>query len=264
MSGFSAQDVQKLRQSTGAGMMDAKRALQETKGDFEAAQQWLRENGLASSAKRADRENSEGAVALAQIDNKAALVELKCETDFVAKSADFVNLANDLAALVAEKGEDTINERKSDIDELNITLKENIQIGRVVRFEAPKGSPLDGYLHIQNDRGKNGVLVELSGGDKQLAHDIAVHIAFARPQYLRKEDVPSEVIEAERTTFENIARNEGKPEAAMSEIVEGRLQGYFKEICLLEQPYVKDEKQSISQLLGPAKITRFSQVEIGQ
>ena len=264
MANFSAQDVAKLRQATGAGMMDAKRALDENGGNFEEAQQWLREKGLASAAKRGERDNTEGAVALAQLDNRAALVELKCETDFVAKSADFVNVANDLAAAVAEKGEDATNELKSKVDELNITLKENIGVGRIVRFEAPAGNIIDGYLHIQNDRGKNGVLVELKGGTKEIAHDIAVHIAFARPQFARKEDVPAEVIEAERATFETIARNEGKPDAALPKIVEGRIQGFYKETVLLEQPWVKDEKQTITQLLGDAELVRFSQIEIGQ
>jgi elongation factor Ts len=264
LANFSAQDVSKLRQATGAGMLDAKKALDENDGNFEAAQQWLREKGLASAAKRADRENSEGAVALAQLDNRAALVELRCETDFVAKSADFVNVANDLAAAVAEKGENATNELKPKVEELNITLKENIDVGRIVRFEAPAGNIIDGYLHIQNDRGKNGVLVELNGGTKEIAHDIAVHIAFARPQYLKKEDVPADVIEAERATFETIAKNEGKPEAALPKIVEGRIQGFLKEVCLLEQPWVKDEKQTISQLLGAAELVRFAQIEIGQ
>lgn len=264
MANFSAQDVQKLRQATGAGMMDAKRALDENGGNFEEAQQWLREKGLASAAKRTDRENAEGAVALAQLDNKAALVELKCETDFVAKSEDFVNVSNDLAAAVAERGEDAINELKAKVEELNISLKENIAIGRIARIEAGSGEVIDGYLHIQNDRGKNGVLVQLRGGTKEIAHDIAVHIAFARPQYVRKEDVPAEVVAAERETFESIAKNEGKPDAALPKIVEGRLQGFFKEICLLEQPWVKDEKQTIAQMLGDAELIRFEQIEIGQ
>ena len=142
-------------------------------------------------------------------------------------------------------------------------MKEKIELGEVVRFEAAPGNVLDSYLHIQGGRGVNAVLVELSGASEELAHDIAVHIAFARPKYLAREDVPADVIEKERVTLENITRNEGKPEAAIAKIVEGRIGGFFKDVCLLEQPYAKDDKQSVSQVLGSAKIVKFAQVEIG-
>src|SRR5205085_6129135 len=125
---------------------------------------------------------------------------------------------------------------------------------RVIRFEAAAGNALDTYLHVQSDRGVNGVLVEVTNGSQELAHDIAVHIAFARPTFLRREEVPAEEVEAERKTLETITRNEGKPEQAMPKIVEGRLNGWFKERVLLEQPYAKDDKQTISQLLGHAEI----------
>jgi elongation factor Ts len=265
MADFSAKDVQKLRQESGAGMMDAKKALTENAGDYTKALQWLREKGMAGAAKRADRENTEGAVAVSITDSGAAIVELKCETDFVAKNADFVNLVNELANLVAQKGDAAVEEKKGEIEELNVSLKENIQLGRVVRFEGPAegGRVRDSYLHVQADRGVNAVLVELEGGSQELAHDIAVHIAFARPQYLAVEDVPAEEVEQQRKTFEAISRNEGKPEAALPKIIEGRLQGFYKDVVLAQQPYAKDEKQSIAQLLGEAKITRFSQVVIG-
>jgi elongation factor Ts len=264
MADISAKDVQKLRQESGAGMMDAKKALVENNGDYEAAMQWIREKGIGSVAKRAERENTEGAVAVSITDAGAAIVELKCETDFVAKNADFVNLVNELANLVAQKGDAGVDEKKAEIEELNITLKENIQLGRVVRFESESGRIVDSYLHIQADRGVNAVLVELEGGSAELAHDIAVHIAFARPQYLAKDDVPAEEVEQQKKTFEAISRNEGKPEAALPKIIDGRLQGFYKDVVLVEQPYAKDEKQTISQLLGDAKVTRFAQVVIGQ
>jgi elongation factor Ts len=145
-------------------------------------------------------------------------------------------------------------------------LKENIAVGLTKRFEAPEGSVIGSYLHIQNGRGVNAVLVELGGGTPELAHDIAVHVAFTRPEYLRREDVPAEVVEAERQTVEAIARNEGKPDAALSKIIEGRLNGWFKERCLLEQPYVRDEKQTIADLLranGNVELRRFAQVVVG-
>ncbi len=264
MAEISAKDVQALRKTSGAGMMDAKKALVETSGDFDAALQWLKEKGFSAQAKRADRENAEGAVAVSITDAGAAVVELKCETDFVAKNEDFVNLVNELANIVASKGEAAASERQGEIEELNIALKENIALGRVVRFDAQPGRAVDSYLHVQSDRGINGVLVELEGGTQELAHDIAVHIAFARPQYLKREEVPAEEIEQQRKTFEAISRNEGKPEAALPKIIDGRLNGFFKDVVLVEQAYAKDEKQTISQLLGSAVITRFAQIEVGK
>ena len=259
---FSAKDVQTLRQATGAGMMDAKRALESSDGDMEAAKQWLREKGLAASAKRDERQNTQGAVALFIDSNVGAIVELKCETDFVASSERFRSLANELATLVVLHGESAVEQRAKELEDLRITLKEKVELGDVVRIDAD-GHVLDSYLHVQGGRGINGVLVELDGGTRELAHDIAVHVAFARPKYLSKEDVPADVVERERETLTALSRNEGKPEQALPKIVEGRLGGFFKEVALLEQPYAKDDKQTISQLLGGAKIVRFAQVEIG-
>jgi elongation factor Ts len=133
----------------------------------------------------------------------------------------------------------------------------------VVRYEPAAGNIVDHYLHVQGGRGVNAVLVEIAGGSIELAHDVAVHVGFAKPQYLRREDVPADVVDKERATLETLSRNEGKPEAALPKIVEGRLNGFFKEICLLEQAYVKDEKQSIKQYLGAATLVRFDQVMIG-
>jgi elongation factor Ts len=260
---FTAKDVQSLRQATGAGMMDCKRALEENGGDMEAAKQWLREKGLAASAKRDDRENTQGVVTLKVDGNVGAIVKLKCETDFVAGSDQFKAEAETLADLVLAKGVDAVTDRSAQLEELKIVLKEKIELGEVVRIEAAPGNVLDSYAHIQGGRGVNGVLVELEGGSQELAHDIAVHIAFARPKYLRRDDVPAEEIDSERATLETITRNEGKPEQAIPKIVEGRLGGFFKDVVLLEQPYAKDDKQSISQVLGGASIVRFAQVEIG-
>jgi elongation factor Ts len=266
MAGFSATDVKRLRDSTGAGMMDAKKALTENDGDFEAAAKWLREKGLAQTAKRADRENTEGAVALAVEGNVAAAVELKSETDFVAKSPDFTALADDLAVAVAKGGEDAVADLRGRLDDLKVTLKENLEVGRVVRVEAAEGHVLDTYLHVQSERGKNAVIVELEGGSQELAHDVAVHIAFARPGHLTREEFPPEVVEARRAELEALSRNEGKPEAALPKIVEGRLGGFFKSTpggALLEQAFVKDEKQTVAQALGGSRVVRFAQVEIG-
>jgi elongation factor Ts len=260
---FTAKDVQSLRQATGAGMMDCKKALENTSGDMEAAKQWLREKGLAASAKRDDRDNNQGVVALSIDCPQAAIVKLKCETDFVASSESFVAEADALATLVRTNGEAAVNDRAKELEDLKILLKEKIEIGEVVRFEAAAGNIMDSYVHVQGGRGVNVVLVEMSGASEELAHDVAVHIAFARPKYLRIEDVPAEVVAAERATLETITRNEGKPEAAIGKIVDGRIQGFFKDVVLLEQPFAKDDKKSVSQILGAAKVVRFAQVEIG-
>ncbi len=259
----TAKEVQALRQTTGAGMLDCKRALEQHNGDFERSRTWLREQGLAGAARRADRVASQGAVALAVSDVDAAIVELRCETDFVAKADAFVSLVDELAQLVAAKGEAAAVERQDAIDDLKTTLKENIALGRVVRFAIGEGSVVGTYLHVQAERGVNAVLVELKHGTESLAHDIAVHIAFARPAYLRREDVPGDAVAAERATVEAMSRNEGKPEAALAKVVDGRMTGWFKERVLLEQPYAKDDKRSIADLLGDAEVVRFAQVVVG-
>ena len=267
MAEFTAKDVKALRDATGAGMMDAKRALTENDGDFDAAGKWLRERGLGKAAERSGRENAEGCVAVARQDNIAGLVQLKCETDFVAKSPDFVNLANDLAQLVVEKGETAAGERRGAIDDLKVTLKENIELGQVIRIEAGAGNPLDAYVHIQNGRGVNGIIVELSGGDADLAHDVAMTAAFTKPAYVSRDDVPADSVDAERASLLKETQNEGKPEAAWDKIVEGKLTGWFKRYpggVLLEQPFfAKDEKQSVKQALGDVDIVNFAQVIVG-
>ncbi len=263
MAEFTAQDVQALRKTTGAGMMDCKRALTECDGDFEAAKKWLRENGLSKAGTRTDRPNTQGAVAVSTTGNVAAIAELKSETDFVAKSDQFTSLVQEIATLVAAKGEEAAAEKADAIDDLKVFLKENIALGEVVRLEAAEGHVVDTYVHRQDGRGVNAVAVELDGGSPELAHEIAVHVAFSRPSYLRREDIPEAEVAKERETLENITRAEGKPEAAMDKIVSGRLAGWLKERVLLEQPYVKDDKQTISQLLGGAAIVRYAQVAIG-
>jgi elongation factor Ts len=263
MAEFTAKDVQALRQATGAGMMDAKKALVETDGDFDAAAKWLREKGLAKSAGRTDRENSEGAVAVAAAGTVAALVELKCETDFVAKSDDFIATAQALADAVAADGEGAADSLKDRVDDLKVTLKENIEVGRIVRIDAGDGNVLDTYLHKQDGRGTVAVAIELAGGTPELAHDIAIHVAFTKPQYLSRDEVPAEAAAEERETLVAITRNEGKPEAALEKIVEGKLNGWYQERVLLEQKYVRDEKQTVTQLLGGASVVRFGLIVVG-
>ena len=263
MPAFTAKDVQKLRQLTGVGMLDAKRALEENEGAMDKSVTWLREQGLSSSAKRADREASEGAVAIGHADGVVSIVQLRSETDFVAKSDQFVAFVTELAELVAAKGVEAVAERADELDSMKITLKENISLGRVVRIEAPGDGAVDSYLHLQAGRGVNAVAVAVAGGTKELAHDIAAHIAFARPLYITRDAVPEAEVAAERETIEKIAINEGKPEASLPKVIEGRLNGWYKDRVLVDQPFVKDEKQTIGKLLGAATVTEFAQVVVG-
>jgi len=145
--------------------------------------------------------------------------------------------AQTLAELVAAKGESAVSERSAILDDLKITLKEKIELGEVVRIDAAAGNIVESYQHIQGGRGVNAVLVEVQGGSVDLAHDIAVHIAFARPKYLSRDEIPADVLEKEKVTLEAISRNEGKPEAAIAKIVEGRINGFYKDVCLIEQAY---------------------------
>jgi elongation factor Ts len=280
MADISAKDVAALRKATGAGMMDCKRALEETDGDLEAAKDWLRKKGLAGAQKRADRAADQGAVEVVVDGNVGAVVELNCETDFVAKGADFQNALGALAAQVATHGDadvagqafegSTVGET---ITQMSSTLGERIELGRTARYETAAGI-LDGYKHIQNDRGTIGVLVELGGVDaanpeaRAVAHDIALHIASAAPRYVSKDDVPADAIEKERELLTELTRNEGKPENAIEKIVAGRLNGFYKDYCLLEQGFVKDPKTTIAKLVdglgGGATVRRFARIKIGE
>ncbi len=258
---ITAKDVMTLRQATGVGMMDAKKALEANDGDMGAATQWLRVQGLASAAKRADREAGEGSVAVVRDGNVAAMVELRCETDFAAKSDDFTSLVDEMAARVCAEGEGAVAQFQDQIETMLTTLKENISLGRVYRVVAGEGEVVDTYNH--QNKGRNAVIVVVKNGNEELAHEIAVHVAFAKPLYLRREDVPAAEIEAERMTVEEISLNEGKPAAALPKIIEGRLNGWFKERVLLEQAFAKDDKQSVAQFLGDATVTAYAQVVIG-
>ena len=258
---FTAKDVQNLRQATGAGMMDAKRALEETDGDFDAAAKALREKGLAKAVDRSDRDNSDGVVAVATGSCVAVIAELKSETDFAAKKPEFVAAAQTLADTVAAGG--SVDDHKDLVDDFKVTLKENIEVGRVEKVEVADGQAVDIYLHKQEGRGVNAVIVVLDGGDEALAHEVAVSAAFSKPRYLTREEVPQAEADEERATLEGITRAEGKPEQAIEKIVGGRINAWYKDQVLLEQPYAKDDKQSITELLGGATIARFAQVYIG-
>jgi elongation factor Ts len=280
MAEISAKDVAALRKATGAGMMDCKRALEESGGDMEAAKDWLRQKGLAGASKRAGREANEGAIEVIVEGTRGALVELNCETDFVAKGDVFKRAVTGLARLVLEQGDDDLPTKTfegTSVDDYvkgtSGTLGEKIELGRVARFETADGL-LDGYKHVQNERGTVGVLVELGGvdvgspGARDVAHDIALHIASAAPRYVSRDDVPDDVVARERAILEAQTREEGKPEQALGKIVEGKLNGFFKTVALLEQPFVKDQKTTIKALVdglgGGAAVRRFVRVKIGE
>lgn len=283
MPEISAKDVASLRKLTGAGMMDCKRALEENEGDIEQAKTWLREKGIAGAEKRAGRAAQQGAVDVVVEGPVGALVELSCETDFVAKGTQFKETVTALARQVAAKGDTDLPSQPYDADPSTTvgdlvkgmagTLGENISLGRVARFEAD-GGLIDGYKHIQNERGTIGVLVELAGVDAgdpkavEVAHDIALHIASAAPRWVSRDDVPAELVEAEKTVLENLTRNEGKPEQAIPKIVEGRINGFYKDNVLVEQGFVRDHKVTVASLLTglspEAKVARFVRFKVGE
>jgi elongation factor Ts len=276
----SAKDVAALRKVTGAGMMDCKKALEENDGDHEAAKDWLRTKGLAGASKRAGRTADQGTVDVVWNDEVAALVELTCETDFVAKGADFVGTVAALTRQVAEQGDAGLAQQAFEgstveeyVTQLSAKLGEKIELGRVVRYESDDAL-LDGYKHIQNDRGTIGVLVDLAGVDRadpkarEIAHDLALHIASAAPRYVRREDVPDDAIEKERALLTELTRNEGKPENAIEKIVAGRIQGFYKDYVLLEQGFVRDPKVTVRALVeglgADAVVRRFTRVKVGE
>lgn len=272
MPEFSAKDVQALRQASGAGMMDAKRALTENNGDADAAMKWLREHGLASSAKRADRDSSEGAVAVASTASGSAVVELKCETDFVAKGDEFVATAQRIADAAASAratdaealkavslGDKTVGEV---VDDLAVSIGEKIELGRVAFFEGD----VTVYMHKRaaDLPPAVGVLVEYAG-DEGAAKGAAMQIAAMRPRYLTRDEVPADVVAKEREIAEATSREEGKPEQAIAKITEGRLNGFYKDVVLLEQPSVTESKKSVKAVLDEAgtTLTRFARFEVG-
>jgi elongation factor Ts len=256
---ISAKDVQELRKATGAGMMDAKKALTEADGEFDAAVQILREKGLAKAAKREDRDNAEGLVAVLSNDSAAALVHLKSETDFSAKSDDFKKFLDEVTALVLEKGPEATAEMDAQLEDLKLVVKENIEYGKVERFELPAGAVVDAYLH---GGGRSGVLVEATGVDSEVLHEIAMHVAFAKPTFLSRDEVPADEVAKEEAALLEITKGEGKPEQAWPKIVEGRLNSWFGERVLLEQGVFGD-KETVKAKIGDGSITRFVFAEVG-
>ncbi|GAA2492312.1 translation elongation factor Ts [Streptomyces thermolineatus] len=276
MANFTAADVKKLRELTGAGMMDCKKALDEAEGNVDKAVEILRVKGQKGVAKREGRSATNGAVVSLLDDNKAGvLLELNCETDFVAKGERFVEVANTLAAHVAKTSPADLEALLASeiepgktvqafVDEANATLGEKIVLSRFAQFT-------DGYVAAYMHRTSPdlppqvGVLVELDGENAEVAKDVAQHIAAFSPKFLSREEIPAETVENERRVAEATAREEGKPEAALPKIVEGRVTGFFKENVLLDQAFAKDNKKSVQKVLDEAGVTlkRFARFRVG-
>ena len=274
MANFTAADVKALREQTGAGMMDVKKALTEADGDAEKALEIIRLKGLKSLSKREGRQASAGLLAAQTDGTVGVLVEVNSETDFVAKNQKFIDFSNEVLAaavasgaadldalLAAPMGEGTVKDR---LDAFAAIIGEKLQIGRIVRVE---GENVDLYLHQTNPDlpPQVGVFVVTDAAGKSVAHDIAMHVAAYMPAYLDRDSVPADVLDKERATLEKITLEEGKPANIVPKIVEGRLNAFYKDNCLVDQAYARDPSKSVGQVLkeAGATVTNFVRVHVG-
>lgn len=274
MANFTAADVKALREQTGAGMMDVKKALTEADGDAEKALEIIRLKGLKSLSKREDRQASAGLLVAQVADGVGVLVEVNSETDFVAKNQKFIDFANEvLAAAVASgasdlesllaspMGDETVQDK---LNSMAAVIGEKLEIRRVVRVE---GENVDLYLHQTSPDlpPQVGVFVVTDAPGASVAHDIAMHIAAYMPAYLDRGAVPVDVLEKERETLTKITLEEGKPEHIVGKIVEGRMEAYFKDNCLVDQAFARDPSKSVGKVLAEAgaKVTEFVRVHVG-
>lgn len=274
MAQITAALVKELRERTGAGMMDCKKALTAVEGDMDKAIDFLREKGLAAAAKKASRVAAEGVVAsyVSEDGKVGVIVEVNCETDFVAKTDNFKALVNAIAAHIAATNPADMDAlMASEIEGKTISalvtesiakIGENISVRRFARYEVPEGV-VAAYIH---GGGKIGVLVNMQGGSAELGKDVAMHIAAANPSYLNREQVPASELEHEKEVLSEQARNEGKPEKIIEKMVIGRIQKFYKEVCLLDQEFVKDPDQTIAKLLkaNNAEVAEFARFQLGE
>jgi elongation factor Ts len=274
MANFSLEDVKTLRERLGTGMVDTKNALVEAEGDIEKAVEILRLKGAKGNAKRADRSTAEGLVSVVESATAVTMFELACETDFVAKNEKFIALAASIAQALADSGAETVDAAlatKADggtvaslIEDQAATLGEKVELRRIVRLS---GDHYAVYLHRTSKDlpPQIGVVVAYEGDDAETARSIAQHISFADPLYLGRDDVPPAEVENERRIVEQISREEGKPEAALPKIVEGRVGAFFKQVALLEQDYARDNKLSVKKVVEDAKLTinGFARFKVG-
>lgn len=274
MANFTIADLKALREQLGTGMVDTKKALEEADGDVAKATEILRLKGAKGNAKRADRSTSEGLIVARDQDGAVTLIELACETDFVAKNERFIALADKVAdaaaavkadsvdaALAASAGDKSVEQV---ISEEAAIIGEKVELRRVRTIS---GDKVEVYLHRTSKDlpPQIGVVVAYTGDDTETARSIAQHISFANPSYLSREDVPADAVEKEREIVTEISRNEGKPEAALPKIVEGRVSAFIKQVALLEQDYAKDNKLSVAQVAKDAGITvtDFARFKVG-
>jgi len=274
MANFTAADVKALREQTGAGMMDVKKALTEADGDAEKALEIIRLKGLKSLSKREGRQASAGLLAAQTDGTVGVLVEVNSETDFVAKNQKFIDFSNEVLAaavasgaadldalLAAPMGEGSVKDR---LDAFAAIIGEKLQVGRIVRVE---GDNVDLYLHQTSPDlpPQVGVFVVTDAAGKDVAHDIAMHVAAYMPAYLDRDSVPADVLEKERATLEKITLEEGKPANIVPKIVEGRLNAFYKDNCLVDQAYARDPSKSVAQVLkeAGATVTNFVRVHVG-
>jgi elongation factor Ts len=274
MATISASAVKDLREKTGVGMMDAKKALEEAGGDFEKAVDILRKKGLSAAAKKADRVASEGMIAFSSSGKTGVLAEVNSETDFVSKNPEFQQFAKSVAELVSAQnpadvealsqlmlGKESVEARRQTLVQ---KIGENIAIRRFERYET------DGSIAVYLHGTRIGVMVDYAGGDEQLGKDIAMHIAAANPQHLSRESVPAETIARERAVYEGQAKESGKPAAVIGKIIDGKLEKFYTDFCLLEQVYIKDPdgKLKVKDLLkkagGNAAVRRFVRYQLGE
>jgi elongation factor Ts len=281
MAAVDAAAVKKLREATSAGIMDCKKALAETNGDFDEAVKFLREKGLQVAITKGGRTAADGRVGVyvSTDGSKAALVEVNCETDFVARNEKYIELSNALAQQAVESGSDDISTFTAQpfqssgktveehVKESIATLGENIVASRLARFES-NGGTIGAYVHTD---GKQAALVELQGGSsdavKELARDIAMQAVALKAPYLNRESVPSDVVEAEKHVYRQQAAGEGKPEAMLDKIAEGRLNKFYQQNTLIEQQFIKDDKKTVQQLLkstGDVTVARFVRFKVGE
>ncbi|EYB66649.1 elongation factor Ts [Deinococcus phoenicis] len=265
------ESIKKLRELTGAGMMDVKKALSDAGNDEDKAVALLRERGIVKAAKKADREAREGLVRFVVDSNKAAMVEVNSETDFVARNSDFQALVERLAQAALKAGTSDVEAFKNFAldggDTVGNTVAaaagkigENLVLNRVAFVEAAEGEQVAGYVH---SNGKIGVLVDIAGGTEAQAKDVALHVAAERPQYLSRDEVNQDDIEKEREILTNKALNEGKPQQIVEKIVGGQIGKFYEEKVLPEQKFVKDQSMTVAKYLGGAQIKRFVRFEIG-
>lgn len=274
MANISIADIKALREQLGTGMVDTKKALEEADGDLEKATEILRLKGAKGNAKRADRSTSEGLVATRESNGKVTMIELACETDFVAKNEKFIALANKVVDAVAAAGAETVEAALAatvgDQTVADLISDNAAVIGEKIELRKARtlsGDKFEVYLHKTSKDlpPQIGVVVAYSGDDAETARSIAQHISFANPTYLSKDDVPADEIEKEREIVTKISLEEGKPEAALPKIVEGRVNAFIKQVALLDQDYAKDNKLSVAAVAKDAGITvtDFARFKVG-